>query len=400
MAFLSATLERFGASPTVAMTTRAAALRAGGADLIALAAGEPDFDTPAHIRAAAVAAMERGETRYTAVDGTAELKAAVAEKFARDNALVYGPEEITVGSGGKHVIWNALLATLEPGDEAIVPAPYWVSYPDIVRFCGATPVIVVAGPEAGFRLSAEALEAAITPRTKWLILNSPGNPTGAGYRADDLTALAEVLEGHPQVHVLSDDIYEHIAYPGFEFATLAAVAPALKHRVLTVNGVSKSHAMTGWRIGFAGGPAPLIAAIRKLQSQSTTNPCSISQAAAVAALTGPQDYLQEARAAFLRRRDMVVAALNAMPGIDCPEPEGAFYVYPSVAGLIGRKSAAGTLLADDRAVAEALLEEAGVAVVFGAAFGLSPHVRISYAASDADLARAMERIGAFAETCR
>jgi len=400
MAFLSATLERFGASPTVAMTTRAAALRAGGADLIALAAGEPDFDTPAHIRAAAVAAMERGETRYTAVDGTAELKAAVAEKFARDNALVYGPEEITVGSGGKHVIWNALLATLEPGDEAIVPAPYWVSYPDIVRFCGATPVIVAAGPEAGFRLSAEALEAAITPRTKWLILNSPGNPTGAGYRAGDLAALAEVLEGHPQVHVLSDDIYEHIAYPGFEFATLAAVAPALKHRVLTVNGVSKSHAMTGWRIGFAGGPAPLIAAIRKLQSQSTTNPCSISQAAAVAALTGPQDYLQEARAAFLRRRDMVVAALNAMPGIDCPEPEGAFYVYPSVAGLIGRKSAAGTLLADDRAVAEALLEEAGVAVVFGAAFGLSPHVRISYAASDADLARAMERIGAFAETCR
>ena len=400
MAFLSATLERFGASPTVAMTTRAAALRAGVADLIALAAGEPDFDTPAHIRAAAVAAMERGETRYTAVDGTAELKAAVAEKFARDNALVYGPEEITVGSGGKHVIWNALLATLEPGDEAIVPAPYWVSYPDIVRFCGATPVIVAAGPEAGFRLSAEALEAAITPRTKWLILNSPGNPTGAGYRAGDLAALAEVLEGHPQVHVLSDDIYEHIAYPGFEFATLAAVAPALKHRVLTVNGVSKSHAMTGWRIGFAGGPAPLIAAIRKLQSQSTTNPCSISQAAAVAALTGPQDYLQEARAAFLRRRDMVVAALNAMPGIDCPEPEGAFYVYPSVAGLIGRKSAAGTLLADDPAVAEALLEEAGVAVVFGAAFGLSPHVRISYAASDADLARAMERIGAFAETCR
>ena len=400
MAFLSATLERFGASPTVAMTTRAAALRAGVADLIALAAGEPDFDTPAHIRAAAVAAMERGETRYTAVDGTAELKAAVAEKFARDNALVYGPEEITVGSGGKHVIWNALLATLEPGDEAIVPAPYWVIYPDIVRFCGATPVIVAAGPEAGFRLSAEALEAAITPRTKWLILNSPGNPTGAGYRAGDLAALAEVLEGHPQVHVLSDDIYEHIAYPGFEFATLAAVAPALKHRVLTVNGVSKSHAMTGWRIGFAGGPAPLIAAIRKLQSQSTTNPCSISQAAAVAALTGPQDYLQEARAAFLRRRDMVVAALNAMPGIDCPEPEGAFYVYPSVAGLIGRKSAAGTLLADDPAVAEALLEEAGVAVVFGAAFGLSPHVRISYAASDADLARAMERIGAFAETCR
>ena len=400
MAFLSATLERFGASPTVAMTTRAAALRAGGADIVALAAGEPDFDTPAHIRAAAVAAMERGETRYTAVDGTAELKAAVAEKFVRDNGLTYAPDEITVGSGGKHVIWNALLATLEPGDEAIVPAPYWVSYPDMVRFCGAEPVIVPAGPEAGFRLSAEALEAAITPRTKWLILNSPGNPTGAGYRADDLAALAEVLERHPRVHVLCDDIYEHIAYPGFDFATLAAVAPDLKERILTVNGVSKAYAMTGWRIGFAGGPAPLIAAIRKLQSQSTTNPCSISQAAAVAALTGPQDYLAEARAAFHRRRDFVVGALNAMEGIDCPEPDGAFYVYPSVAGLVGRTSARGRALDDDRAVAEALLEEAGVAVVFGSAFGLSPHIRISYAASDADLARAMERIAGFAEKCR
>jgi len=400
MAFLSATLDRLSASPTVAMANRAAALKAQGRDLIALAAGEPDFDTPAHIRAAAVAAMERGETRYTAVDGTPALKAAVAEKFRRDNGLDYGADEITVGSGGKHVIWNALLATLDPGDEVIVPAPYWVSYPDMVRFCSAVPVIVPAGPEAGFRLSAGALEGAITPRTKWLILNSPGNPTGAGYRAADLAALAEVLRAHPHVHVLSDDIYEHIVYPGFDFATPAAVAPDLKGRVLTVNGVSKSYAMTGWRIGFAGGPAPLIGAIRKLQSQSTTNPSSVSQAAAVAALTGPQDYLATARAAFLERRDAVVSALNAMEGVDCPVPEGAFYVYPSVAGLLGRTSAAGAVLADDRAVAEALLEEAGVAVVFGAAFGLSPHIRISYAAADDELARAMARIGAFVEGCR
>lgn len=400
MAFLSATLDRLGASPTVAMTNRAADLKAAGRDLIALAAGEPDFNTPAHIRQAATEAMDRGETKYTAIDGTPALKAAIVEKFRRDNGLEYAADEITVGSGGKHVIWNALLATLDPGDEVIVPAPYWVSYPDMVRFCGAAPVIVAAGPEAGFRISPDELEGAITAKTKWLILNSPSNPTGAGYDAEALTGLAEVLRRHPQVHVLADDIYEHITFPGFEFATLAAVAPDLRERVLTVNGVSKAYAMTGWRIGFAGGPRPLIAAIRKLQSQSTTSPCSISQAAAVAALNGPQDYLAEARAAFLRRRDMVVAALNAMPGIDCPMPEGAFYVYPSVAGLIGKRSPAGVPLADDRAVAEALLEEAGVALVFGAAFGLSPHVRISYAASDETLAEAMERIARFAEGCR
>jgi aspartate aminotransferase len=400
MAFISATLQRLETSPTVAMTNRAAALRAEGRDLIALAAGEPDFDTPAHIRAAAAAAMERGETRYTAVDGTPALKAAIAEKFLRDNQLSYSPDEITVGSGGKHVIWNALLATLDPGDEVIVPAPYWVSYPDMVRFCGATPVIVPAGPEQGFRLSPEALEGAITPRTKWLILNSPGTPTGAGYSAGDLAALADVLRRHDEVHVLSDDIYEHIVFPGFEFATLAAVAPDLKDRVLTVNGVSKAYAMTGWRIGFAGGPAPLIAAIRKLQSQSTTNPSSIGQAAAVAALTGPQDYLDEAKAAFLRRRNLVVGALNAMEGVECPVPEGAFYVYPSVAGMIGKTSPGGVRLADDRTIAEALLEEAGVALVFGAAFGMSPHLRISYAAADEELTRAMERIGNFAERCR
>ncbi|MEM9709748.1 MAG: pyridoxal phosphate-dependent aminotransferase [Pseudomonadota bacterium] len=395
MGFLSATLDRIGASPTVAMANRAAAMRAEGQDVIALAAGEPDFDTPAHIRAAAVEAMERGHTRYTAVDGIPELKEAVAEKFRRDNGLDYTRDEISVGAGGKHVIWNAFLASLDPGDEVIVPAPYWVSYPDMVRFAGATPVILPAGPEDGFRISPEALAGAITERTKWLILNSPGNPTGAGYAAEDLIGLGDMLLAHPGIHVLSDDIYEHIAYPGFEFATLAQVVPALKDRVLTVNGVSKTYAMTGWRIGFAGGPAPLIAAIRKIQSQSTTNPSSISQWAALAALTGPQDYLAEARAAFLVRRDRVVAALNAMEGVSCPVPEGAFYVYPSVAGLIGRRSAGGANLVDDRAVAEALLEEVGVATVFGGAFGLSPHLRLSYAASDEDLARAMERIGTF-----
>ena len=387
MAFLSATLERFGASPTVAMTTRAAALRAGGADIVALAAGEPDFDTPAHIRAAAVAAMERGETRYTAVDGTAELKAAVAEKFVRDNGLTYAPDEITVGSGGKHVIWNALLATLEPGDEAIVPAPYWVSYPDMVRFCGAEPVIVPAGPEAGFRLSAEALEAAITPRTKWLILNSPGNPTGAGYRADDLAALAEVLERHPRVHVLCDDIYEHIAYPGFDFATLAAVAPDLKQRILTVNGVSKAYAMTGWRIGFAGGPAPLIAAIRKLQSQSTTNPCSISQAAAVAALTDSQLCVEHMCTEFRKRHDWLVPALNALPGLSCTPGEGAFYVFIDATGAIEALGLDG-----DAALCEFLLEETGVALVPGTAFGAPGHARISFACGLDTLKDAVERL--------
>ena len=399
MAFLSATLDRIGASPTVAMSDRAAALKADGKDIIALAAGEPDFNTPDHIIEAAHAAMLAGKTRYTAVDGIPELKDAVAGKFSRENGLSYTRDEISVGAGGKHVIWNALLATIDPGDEVIIPAPYWVSYPDMVRFSGGVPVIVPCGPELGFRLTPEALADAITPRTKWLILNSPGNPTGAGYTEADLRALADVIRPHPGLHVMTDDIYEHIVFPGFRFATLAALAPDLKDRVLTVNGVSKAYAMTGWRIGYAGGPAPLIAATRKLQSQSTTNPCSISQWAAVSALTGPQDYLDTARAAFLRRRDKVVAALNAMEGVDCPTPEGAFYVYPSVAGLVGRHSPGGREMADDRAVAEALLEETGVALVFGAAFGLSPHLRLSYAAADAVLDDALGRMAGFVGGC-
>lgn len=400
MAFLSATLDRIGASPTVAMSDRATALKADGRDIIALAAGEPDFNTPDHIVKAAEEAMAAGKTRYTAVDGIAELKSAVIEKFARENNLTYTADQISIGAGGKHVIWNALLATLDPGDEVIIPAPYWVSYPDMVRFSGGVPVIVPCGIEQGFKLNPQDLAAAITPKTKWVILNSPGNPTGAGYTKSELSALASVIRPHQTVHVLSDDIYEHITFPGFEFATLANVAPDLKDRVLTVNGVSKAYAMTGWRIGYAGGPQPLIAAMRKLQSQSTTNPSSISQWAAVAALTGPQDYLKMSKDAFLRRRDMVVAALNAMDGVNCPTPQGAFYVYPSVAGLIGRRSPHGKALEDDRAIAEALLEETGVALVFGAAFGLSPHLRLSYAAADNVLKEALTRIADFVKDCR
>ncbi|MEO1195853.1 MAG: pyridoxal phosphate-dependent aminotransferase [Pseudomonadota bacterium] len=400
MAFLSATLDRIGASPTVAMSNRAAEMKAAGRDVIALAAGEPDFNTPDHIIAAAHAAAEAGKTRYTAVDGIPELKAAIAAKFARENALSYAHSEISVGSGGKHVIWNAFLATIEPGDEVIIPAPYWVSYPDMVQFSAGVPVILPCGLAQGFRLRPEDLAAAITPRTKWIILNSPGNPTGAGYTAAELSALADVIRPHGQVHVMADDIYEHITFPGFSFATLAAVAPDLKDRVLTVNGVSKAYAMTGWRLGYAGGPAPLIAAMRKLQSQSTTNPSSISQWAGVAALSGPQDYLETSRAAFLRRRDLVVTELNAMEGIECPTPQGAFYVYPSVAGLIGRRSPAGQVMADDRAIAEALLDETGVALVFGAAFGLSPHVRLSYAAADDVLKDALARMAEFVKGCQ
>ena len=400
MGFLSDNLARVQPSPTIAMTARAAELKAAGRDIISLSAGEPDFDTPAHIRDAAKAAIDAGHTRYTAVDGISPLKAAIAAKFARENGLDYSPAQVSVGTGGKQILFNALVATLNPGDEVIVPAPYWVSYPDIVRLGGGEPVIVPCPAEAGFRLTPAALEAAITPRTKWLILNSPGNPSGAAYAEADLAALAEVLLRHPQVWVLTDDIYEHLLFDGRRFATIAAVEPRLKDRTLTMNGVSKSYAMTGWRIGFGAGPELLIRAMAKLQSQSTSNPCSISQHAALAALTGPQDYVQESLAVFQRRRDLVVAALNACEGISCPEPEGAFYVYPSIAGLIGRTSAGGTVIIDDEAFANALLEETGVAVVFGAAFGLSPHFRISYATSDAELTEACARIRAFCAGCR
>ena len=399
MAFISDRLARIKPSPTIAMTTRAADLRAQGRDIISLSAGEPDFDTPLNVRDAAKAAIDAGHTRYTAVDGTPSLKRAIADKFARENGLDYATTQITVGTGGKQILYNALMATLDDGDEVIVPAPYWVSYPDMVLLAGGTPVVVECDQAAGFRLTPDALEAAITPRTKWLILNSPSNPSGAGYDRAQMAALCDVLLRHPQVWVLADDIYEHLVFDGFEFCTPAQVEPRLKDRVLTMNGVSKSYAMTGWRIGYGAGPEPLIKAMAKLQSQSTSNPCSISQYAAEAALTGPQDYITDSRAVFQRRRDLVVAGLNECPGLDCPVPQGAFYVYPSMAGLIGRTSAAGTLIDSDEAFANALLDETGVAVVFGAAFGLSPHFRISYATGDDVLSDAVARIRRFCEGC-
>ncbi len=397
MAFLSDTLARVKPSPTIAVTNKARELAEAGRDVIGLGAGEPDFDTPAHIKAAAIAAIEAGRTKYTAVDGIPELKKAICAKFARENGLSYKPSQITVASGGKQVLYNALVATLNPGDEVIIPAPYWVSYPDMVLLAGGTPVFVEGRMEAGYKISAEALEAAITPKTKWVIFNSPSNPSGAAYTRDELKALTDVLLRHPHVWVMSDDMYEHLVFGGFTFTTPAQVEPGLYDRTLTCNGVSKAYAMTGWRIGYAGGPEALIKAMAKVQSQSTSNPCSISQYAAVAALNGPQDYITESRVAFERRRDLVVAALNTCPGINCPTPEGAFYVYPSIAGLIGKTSAAGTVLTDDEAFATALLEETGVAVVFGAAFGLSPAFRISYATSDAALVDACARIKSFCE---
>ncbi|MEO0990387.1 MAG: pyridoxal phosphate-dependent aminotransferase [Pseudomonadota bacterium] len=395
MDFLSATLARVKPSPTVAVTQKARELRAAGRDVIGLGAGEPDFDTPDHVKEAAKAAIDRGETKYTAVDGIPELKAAIVKKFRRDNALEYTADEISVATGGKQILYNALMATLNPGDEVVIPAPYWVSYPDMVLLGGGTPIIVPCGLDTGFKITPRMLQVALTDRTKWLILCSPSNPTGAAYSAEELAALADVLMRHPHVHVITDDMYEHITFGGFAFATLAAVEPRLKDRVLTVNGVSKAYSMTGWRIGFAGGPATLIGAMRKIQSQSTTNPCSISQWAAVAALEGPQEGLGDNAKLFERRRDLVVAGLNACEGIACPVPEGAFYVYPSVAGCLGKTSQSGRLIETDGDFAEALLEEQGVAVVFGAAFGLSPHFRVSYAASDDQLTEACRRIQAF-----
>ncbi len=400
MSFLSSAIGRIRPSPTVSITGRALALRAEGRDIIALSAGEPDFVTPAHIRAAAKAAIDAGHTHYTAVDGMPALKRAIAAKFARENGLDYPEAGISVGTGGKQVIFNALLATLDPGDEVVIPAPFWVSYPDMVRLAGATPVIVPTLASDGFRLMPGALEAAITPRTKWVILNSPSNPTGAALSRDDLAALAGVLERHPHMWVLSDDIYEHLAYDGFDFTTIAQVAPQLKARTLVVNGVSKAYAMTGWRLGYGAGPEALIRAMAVIQSQSTSNPSTISQWAALAALEGPQDFLPEFRAAFARRRDMVVASLDAIPGINCPTPQGAFYVYPDISGLIGHTSAGGHRIETDEDFANALLEEQGVAVVFGAAFGVSPHFRVSYAASEAVLQDACARIAAFCDGLR
>ena len=380
-------------SPTMAITAKAASLKAAGEDVIGLGAGEPDFDTPEHVKEAAVRAMRAGETKYTPVDGLPTLKRAIARKFERENGLVYGPEQISVGAGAKHVLYNALMASLDPGDEVVVPAPYWVSYPDMVRLAEGTPVIAPTAEEDGFKLRPEALAAAITPRTKWLVFNSPGNPTGAAYARDEIAALAQVLLAHPHVGVLADDIYEHLVYDDFRFHTIAAVEPALHARTLTINGVSKAYAMTGWRIGFAGGPAALVAAMAKIQSQSTSNPASISQHAAIAALDGPQDSIAARRAVFQERRDLAVRLLNEAEGLTCPTPQGAFYVYPGCAALLGRRTPEGAVLESDEDVARYLLEAAGVAVVHGAAFGLEPYFRISYATSTEALAEACARIG-------
>ncbi len=397
MTFLSETLSRIKPSPTIAISTKAAEMKAAGKDVISLGAGEPDFDTPDHIKNAAKAAIDAGKTKYTAPDGIIELKEAVCAKLKRDNALSYTPAQVSVASGGKQILYNALMATLNPGDEVVIPAPYWVSYPDMVLLAGGTPVIAEAKPENAYKLTPGELEAAITPHTKWLIFNSPSNPTGAGYTWDELKALTDVLMKHPHVRVMSDDMYEFLAYDDFEFCTPAQVEPRLYARTLTCNGVSKAYAMTGWRIGYAAGPEELIAAMRKIQSQSTSNPCSISQWAAVEALNGPHDFIAENNKAFVRRRDLVVEALGAIEGITCPKPEGAFYVYPSIAGLIGKTSAGGTRIDTDEAFCTALLEENGVAAVFGAAFGLSPAFRVSYATSDEALAEACRRIAAFCD---
>jgi len=400
MAFLADALARVKPSPTIAISTLAMELKAAGKDVIALSAGEPDFDTPQNIKDAAIAAINAGKTKYTAPDGIPELKKAICAKFKRENGLDYKPSQVSVGTGGKQVLYNALVATLNPGDEVIIPAPYWVSYPDMVLLGGGTPVPVAATLENNFKLTPDQLEAAITPKTKWLIFNSPSNPSGAGYTRDELKGLTDVLMRHPHVWLMTDDMYEHISYPPFEFCTPVEVEPGLYDRTLTVNGVSKAYAMTGWRIGYAAGPEMLIKAMGKLQSQSTSNPCSISQWAAVEALNGPQDYIEVSRAAFLRRRDLVVSMLNQTSGIQCPTPEGAFYVYPSIKGCIGKATPDGTVIENDEVFCTELLKTEGVATVFGSAFGLSPNFRVSYATSDEVLEDACQRIQRFCAALR
>lgn len=390
-------LKRVQPSATLAVTQKARELKAQGIDVISLGAGEPDFDTPDHIKAAAIEAIHAGKTKYTPVDGIPELKAAVIEKFRRENNLIYAPEQISVAPGGKPVIFNALTATLNPGDEVIIPAPYWVSYPDMVRLCGGEPVIAQAKLEDGFKLRPETLAAAITPKTKWLIFNSPSNPTGAGYTRSEIQALADVLLDHPHVLVMTDDMYEHIAYDGFEFATMAEVEPRLYERTLTTNGVSKAFAMTGWRIGYAGGPKTLIDAMRKVMSQTTSNPCSISQWAAVAALNGPLDFLPERNAAFKARRDRMLADINAAPGLTAPTPEGAFYVFADCSGAISKTTASGNRVETDIDFCALLLQDEAVAVVPGSAFGAAPGFRVSYATDDASLIEAGKRIRRFCE---
>jgi aspartate aminotransferase len=391
----SAMLARVKPSATAAASAKARSLKAQGRDIISLDVGEPDFDTPPNIREAAIRAIREGKTRYTDVDGTPELKAAICAKFARENGLSYTPAQINVSPGGKAVIYNAFVASLNPGDEVLIPAPYWVSYPDMALLAGGTPVAVPTTQADGFKLKPQALEAAITPATKWLILNSPSNPTGGAYTAAELAALAQVLLRHPQVWVLTDDMYEHLVFGDFEFTTIAQIEPALYGRTLTMNGVSKAYAMTGWRIGYAAGPEPLIAAMRKVCGQTTSNPSSISQAAAVEALTGPQDFIKPQAKVFEGRRDLVVSMLNQARGLTCATPEGAFYVYPSCAGAIGRRAPDGREIAGDRDFAEALLDAEGVSVVFGEAFGLSPFFRVSYATSETLLEEACGRIQRF-----
>jgi len=395
MSLESAALRRIAPSATIAISAKARALKAAGRDVIALSAGEPDFDTPDNIKEAGIAAIRAGKTKYTDPDGMPELKAAICAKFKRENGLDYKPSQVHVAPGGKPVIYNALVATLNPGDEVIIPAPYWVSYPDMVLLAGGTPVCVETTAQSGFKLTPDALEMAITPNSRWLIINSPSNPSGGAYSRAELQALADVLLRHPHVWVLTDDMYEHLVFDDFEFTTIAQVEPRLYDRTLTMNGVSKAYAMTGWRIGYAAGPEPLIKAMAKMISQTTSNPSSVSQWAALEALNGTQDFIKPNARLFQERRDLVVSMLNQATGIHCPTPEGAFYVYPSCAGLIGKTAPSGKVIESDEDFAVELLETEGVAVVHGAAFGLSPFFRISYATSNDVLEDACSRIQRF-----
>jgi aspartate aminotransferase len=399
MSIVSNSLKRIKPSPTLAVTQKARELKAAGKDVISLGAGEPDFDTPDNIKQAAIKAINDGDTKYTAVDGTPALKDAIIKKFKRENNLEYQADQITVGAGGKHVIYNAMVATLNDGDEVLIPAPYWVSYPDIVLLAGGTPIILKCNEKQGFKINASELEKSITIKTKWIILNSPSNPTGACYTKDDIREIAKVLIKHPHVYILSDDIYEHVTYDGFKFFTIAQIKE-LKERVLTMNGVSKAYSMTGWRIGYAAGPKEIIKAIAKIQSQSTTNPSSISQAAAVEALNGTQDFIKERATSFQERRDFVVKALNEIDGIECLNPYGAFYVFPSCKGLIEKKDSSGKEIKTDTDFVQSLLENSGVAVVQGSAFGLEGFFRISYATSMKNLKKALEKISTFCKSLK
>jgi len=399
MSIVSNNLKRIKPSPTIAVTQKAKELKASGKDIIGLGAGEPDFDTPDNIKEAAIKAIKDGDTKYTAVDGTPALKEAIVKKFKRENNLVYQIDQITVGAGGKQVIYNAMMATLNAGDEVIIPAPYWVSYPDIVLLAGGTPVILECNEKQGFKVNPSALEKSITKKTKWIILNSPSNPTGACYSEKDIKEIGKILEKHPDVFILSDDIYEHVMYGNFKFFTIAQI-DNLKDRVLTMNGVSKAYSMTGWRIGYAAGPKDIIKAIAKIQSQSTTNPSSISQAAAVEALNGVQDFIKDRAKSFQARRDFVVKALNAIEGIECLNPDGAFYVFPSCKGLIGKKDSKGKEIKKDIDFVQSLLENNGIAVVQGSAFGLEGFFRISYATSMENLKKALEKIDSFCKSLK